>query len=48
LKRVRSAAEGGGNLMPPLIDAVKAHCTVGEVSDVYREAFGVYRDPAWL
>ena len=31
-----------------LIVAVKAMCTVGEISDVYREAFGVYRDPAWL
>jgi methylmalonyl-CoA mutase N-terminal domain/subunit len=48
LQRVRSAAESGENLMPPLVAAVKALCTVGEVSDVYREAFGVYRDPAWL
>ena len=48
LKRVRAAAESGENLMPPLVAAVKAMCTVGEVSDVYREAFGVYRDPAWL
>ncbi len=48
LQRVREAAEGGENLMPPLVVAVKALCTVGEISDVYREAFGVYRDPAWL
>ncbi len=48
LRRVRAAAEGGENLMPPLLAAVKALCTVGEISDVYREAFGVYRDPAWL
>ena len=48
LKHVREMAEGGGNLMPALIDAVKKLCTVGEISDVYREAFGVYRDPAWL
>jgi methylmalonyl-CoA mutase N-terminal domain/subunit len=34
--------------MPPLIAAVKAGCTVGEVSDVYRSVFGVYQDPAWL
>ena len=31
-----------------LVAAVKAMCTVGEISDVYREAFGQYRDPAWL
>jgi methylmalonyl-CoA mutase N-terminal domain/subunit len=48
LKRVRAAAEGDENLMPPLVVAVKALCTVGEISDVYREVFGVYRDPAWL
>jgi methylmalonyl-CoA mutase N-terminal domain/subunit len=48
LARVRAAAQGRDNLMPPLIAAVKALCTVGEISDVYREVFGVYRDPAWL
>ena len=48
LQRVRAAAEGGENLMPPLVAAVKALCTVGEVAEVYREVFGVYRDPAWL
>ena len=34
--------------MPPLVDAVKVGCTVGEISDIYREVFGVYRDPAWI
>jgi methylmalonyl-CoA mutase N-terminal domain/subunit len=48
LARVRAAAESGENLMPPLVAAVKARSTVGEVADVYREVFGVYRDPAWL
>jgi methylmalonyl-CoA mutase, N-terminal domain len=48
LARVREAAEGSENLMPPLVAAVKAGCTVGEVSDVYRTVFGVYQDPAWL
>src|SRR5213076_2642913 len=48
LQRVRAAAESGENLMPPLVAAVKAMCTVGEISDVYREVFGLYRDPAWL
>jgi len=48
LARVRAAAESGENLMPPLVDAVKAMCTVGEISDVYRQVFGEYRDPAWL
>jgi methylmalonyl-CoA mutase N-terminal domain/subunit len=48
LARVRAAAEAGENLMPPLVTAVKALCTVGEISDVYRQVFGEYRDPAWL
>jgi methylmalonyl-CoA mutase N-terminal domain/subunit len=46
--RVRDAAASGTNLMPPLIAAVKAGCTVGELSDVYREVFGEYRDPGWV
>ena len=48
LGRVREAAESGENLMPPLVAAVKAMVTLGEISDVYREVFGEYRDPAWL
>ena len=48
LGRVHAAARNGDNLMPVLIDAVKADCTIGEISDVYRDVFGVYRDPAWL
>ena len=48
LARVREAATSGENLMPPLVAAVKALCTVGEISDVYRQVFGEYRDPAWL
>ena len=45
---VRDAARGGANLMPAIIEAVKAEVTVGEISDVFREVFGVYRDPAWI
>ncbi len=48
LGRVHAACRNGVNLMPVLIDAVKSYCTLGEISDVYREVFGVYRDPAWL
>lgn len=48
LGRVHAAARNGDNLMPHLIEAVKHHVTLGEISDVYREVFGVYQDPAWL
>jgi methylmalonyl-CoA mutase N-terminal domain/subunit len=47
LAAVCRAAEGGENLMPSLVEAVKRDCTVGEISDVYRAVFGLYRDPAW-
>ncbi len=48
IARVRRACREGENLMPPLIEAVKAYVTLGELSDVYREEFGEYRDPAWM
>ncbi len=36
-----------GNVMPVVIDAVKAYATEQEICDVYREVFGEYRDPAF-
>jgi len=48
LASVKQAATDGANLMPPIIDAVKHECTIGEISDIFRTVFGVYRDPAWL
>ncbi|MBI3783936.1 MAG: methylmalonyl-CoA mutase family protein [Deltaproteobacteria bacterium] len=45
---VRRAAKDGSNLMPVIIEAVKNEVTVGEVCDVFREVFGVYRDPAYV
>jgi methylmalonyl-CoA mutase N-terminal domain/subunit len=48
LGEVRAACRDGRNLMPLLIAAVKDGVTLGEVCDVYRDEFGVYRDPAWL
>ena len=44
LDRLEAAARGGDNLLPPMIDAVKAHATVGEISDRLRTAFGVHRE----
>jgi methylmalonyl-CoA mutase N-terminal domain/subunit len=48
LAAVRAAARDGQNLMPPILDAVKAECSVGEIADIFRDVFGVYRDPAWV
>lgn len=36
------------NLMPYILDCVKAYCTIGEICDVLRKEFGTYRDPAYL
>jgi methylmalonyl-CoA mutase N-terminal domain/subunit len=43
LSALREAAAGDDNLVPPIIDAVKAYATVGEISDVLRDEFGEYR-----
>ena len=42
---LRAACAGTDNVMPHLIEAGKAGATLGEMCDVFREAFGVYRDP---
>lgn len=46
LERVREAARGDANLLPPMIEAVKALATLGEISDVLREEWGTYRGVA--
>jgi methylmalonyl-CoA mutase, N-terminal domain len=46
LNRLRQIAEGTGNTMPALIEAVKAYATLGEIMDVFRGVFGVYQEPA--
>ncbi len=44
LARLEDAARGTDNLLPPIIEAVKAYATVGEISDRLRTAFGVHRE----
>ena len=48
LAAIRAAAVSGENIMPPLIDAVSAYATVGEICDVLREEFGEYREDTTL
>lgn len=47
LDLIRQTARSGDNLMPPIIEGLKAHISLGEISDVFREEFGVYTDPAF-
>jgi methylmalonyl-CoA mutase N-terminal domain/subunit len=46
--RVESTARGDGNLMPAIIDAVRAYATLGEISDAMRRVFGEYQPSATL
>ena len=43
LGQVKSAAASNGNLLPPILDAVRVYATLGEISAVLREVFGEYR-----
>jgi methylmalonyl-CoA mutase N-terminal domain/subunit len=45
---LRKAAVGGDNLMPPIIDAVKAYATVGEICQALKDVFGEYEEPLEL
>jgi methylmalonyl-CoA mutase N-terminal domain/subunit len=36
------------NVMPPILDAVKARATLGEICQLFRSELGEYRDPAYL
>jgi methylmalonyl-CoA mutase N-terminal domain/subunit len=42
LGRVRAAARGADNLLPPMREALRALCTVGEVCGALREEWGTY------
>jgi len=43
LEALRKACEGTENVMPYILDAVKAYATLGEICGVMREVFGEYR-----
>ncbi|MHA1674877.1 MAG: acyl-CoA mutase large subunit family protein [Promethearchaeota archaeon] len=44
LDMIREKAQTKENLMPYILDAVKAYCSIGEIVDVFRDEFGVYRE----
>jgi methylmalonyl-CoA mutase N-terminal domain/subunit len=45
VEALRRAAEGTENLMPFILDAVRAYGTLGEICGVLRDVFGEYREP---
>jgi methylmalonyl-CoA mutase N-terminal domain/subunit len=44
MDRLEEVARGEGNLMPAILDAVRAYATVGEISDRLRVAWGEHRE----
>jgi methylmalonyl-CoA mutase N-terminal domain/subunit len=48
LAELKQTAEGQGNLMFPILEAVKAYATLGEICDTLREVFGEYQQAGTL
>ena len=47
-RALRDAGMGTANLMPHILDAVRAYATLGEICGVFRDVFGEYREPVIL
>jgi len=47
LDALGKAAGTDGNLMPFILDCVRAYATLGEMCDVLRKVFGTYSEPAF-
>ena len=46
LRNLERVAREGGNVMYPLVECCKAYATVGEMSDVFKDVFGEFAQPA--
>ena len=44
IRKIEDNARNGENLLPAIIAAVEAYCTVGEISDALRRVFGEYQE----
>ena len=44
LGELKAAAQTGANLMPPLLDAARAHASEGEIVDALQDVWGDYRE----
>ena len=44
LAAIDEAARGDANVVPPIVEAVRAYASVGEISDVLRRVFGEFRE----
>ena len=48
LDRLRIACQGTENLMPYILDAVRAYATLGEMIEIMKSVFGTYQEPNWI
>jgi methylmalonyl-CoA mutase N-terminal domain/subunit len=48
LRALETACRENTNVMPPLLDAVRAYATLGETCDVMRNVFGGYLEPVMI
>lgn len=48
LQALYAAAVGTVNMMPAIMEAVKAYATLGEITDVLRDVFGTYQEQTWF
>jgi methylmalonyl-CoA mutase N-terminal domain/subunit len=48
LDRLRLACQGTENLMPHILEAVRAYATLGEITAVMKSVFGIYHEPNWI
>lgn len=48
LQRLEQAAKGNENMMPFILDAVRAYATLGEIMNLLKGVFGVYQEPNWI
>jgi len=48
LDKLRQASQTDENVMPSVIEAVKAKATVGEICDVWRDIFGQFRPKEYV
>ncbi|MCX7857708.1 MAG: methylmalonyl-CoA mutase family protein [Deltaproteobacteria bacterium] len=46
LKDLEKATKDGKNVMPYLLDCCKVYCTLGEMTNVFRDIFGEFQEPS--
>ena len=45
IARMVEVSRGEGNMLPPMLDAVRAEATLAEICDALRDEWGVYTEP---